>query len=162
MTEFIASGRITLDGVQFIIDAADLAAARVEIAELERNAEIAAMALVLANDRIEALVNRCREMEGERAEAWKDAALCQEDRNKWRNLWGESDQENSNLKAHVRRLTGCLLVIAGTSSRIGGGSIRTAAGEAALMGASVEDIGRKLENPVVAMVESRRDEEPAP
>jgi len=58
------------------------------------------------------------------------------------------------LEGHVKRLTGCLLVIAGTPSKIGAGSIRTAAGEAALLGASVEDIGRKLENPVVALDES--------
>ncbi len=48
------------------------------------------------------------------------------------------------LAAEVRRLTGCLLAIAGSSSECGGGSIRTAAFEAASMGASPANLARKL------------------
>lgn len=48
------------------------------------------------------------------------------------------------MAAEVRRLTGCLLAIAGASSECGGGSIRTAAFEAASMGASPADLARKL------------------
>jgi hypothetical protein len=55
-------------------------------------------------------------------------------------------QRVAEYEQHIRRLSGCLLVIAGTPSRTGSGSIRTAAYEAACMGATVDDMARKLES----------------
>jgi hypothetical protein len=49
----------------------------------------------------------------------------------------------ADLVAEVRRLSGCLLVIA-SATESGGGSIRTAAYEAATMGATVSDLAHKL------------------
>jgi hypothetical protein len=51
------------------------------------------------------------------------------------------------LTAEVRRLSGCLLVIAGAEDA-GNGSLRTAAYEAATMGATVDNLANKLGPPV--------------
>ena len=51
------------------------------------------------------------------------------------------------LMAEIRRLSGCLLVIAGAEG-CGNGSLRTAAYEAASMGATVADLAGKLGSPV--------------
>lgn len=51
------------------------------------------------------------------------------------------------LTAEVRRLSGCLLVIAGAEG-CGNGSLRTAAYEAATMGATVDNLSSKLGSPV--------------
>ena len=51
------------------------------------------------------------------------------------------------LVAEVRRLSGCLLVIAGAGDR-GSGSLRQAAYEAAAMGATVDNLASKLGSPV--------------
>ena len=55
-----------------------------------------------------------------------------------------------DLAGEVRRLSGCLLVIAGAEG-CGNGSLRTAAYEAATMGATVADLASKLGSPVADM-----------
>lgn len=52
-----------------------------------------------------------------------------------------------DLEAEVRRLSGCLLVIAGAEG-CGNGSLRQAAFEAASMGATVADLANKLGSPL--------------
>ena len=56
-------------------------------------------------------------------------------------------QNAIDAAAEVRRLSGCLLVMAGAVG-VGGGSMRTAAYETACMGATVVDIAGKLGSPV--------------
>ena len=56
-------------------------------------------------------------------------------------------QNATDAAAEVRRLSGCLLVMAGAVG-VGGGSMRTAAYETACMGATVVDIAGKLGSPV--------------
>ena len=51
------------------------------------------------------------------------------------------------LVVEVRRLSGCLLVIAGAEG-CGNGSLRCAAYEAAAMGATVDNLANKLGSPV--------------
>ncbi len=76
---------------------------------------------------------------------WPEAAVAEQHRK-----MGEVvvlAQSAIDLAAEVRRLSGCLLVIAGAVD-CGGGSMRTAAFEAASMGATVSDVASKLESPV--------------
>lgn len=56
-------------------------------------------------------------------------------------------QNAIDCAAEVKRLSGCLLVMAGAVG-VGGGSMRTAAYEAVSMGATVDDIANKLGSPV--------------
>ena len=59
----------------------------------------------------------------------------------------QTTQKPIDLEAEVRRLSGCLLVIAGAEG-CGNGSLRTAAFEAASMGATVADLANKLGSPL--------------
>lgn len=58
-----------------------------------------------------------------------------------KHLWTRDD-----LVAEVRRLSGCLLLIAGAEG-CGNGALRTAAFEAASMNATVADLANKLGMP---------------
>ena len=76
---------------------------------------------------------------------WPEGAV-NEQRRKMAEVIRQVQSASSDLATEVRRLSGCLLVIAGAED-CGNGALRTAAYEAATMGATPSGLAAKLKLP---------------